>query len=255
MKRILAIVAILGLLSAAMQAQNSLYDQEGTAADGYSALDATGLGPNADPDNSWLNWKAQWGGGSWSGVYGDSGWIEESTSGDTAIDVECDIEMYYTEVFENNKVYFHLGNIYTATTSDKTAYVSGVITYNNGMYIGINFEGTSKDISNMEVDGSGDFTGRILNAMDGTVDVLGRDISGEHFDMEILLDWDGNGWTPPVAYGDGASGTIHDTLWWLVNNGAPGTYNVTWRLRLEPEEHQPDGNYNFDPCIVGAPIL
>lgn len=244
----------MGLLCAALQAQNSLYDQEGTAADGYAAIDATGQGPFADPDNSWLNWKYQYGGGSWSGVYGDSGWIEESTSGDSVIDIECDIEMYYSESFSNNKIYFHLGNLYTATSTDKTAYVAGTFTSNNGMYIGICFTGTGKDETNMEGDGSGGYTGRVFDAMVGTVDVLGRDISGESFDCEFLLDW-GTGWNPPVTYGDGASGTIHDTLWWLVGSGAPGTYNVTWRVRMLPETNQPDGNYNLDPVVVAAPLL
>jgi len=35
----------------------------------------------------------------------------------------------------------------------------------------------------------------------------------------------------------------------------PGTYNVTWRVRMLPEWHQPDGNYNLDPVLVAAPML
>jgi len=248
----ITMLAILALAAMPAMAQNSLYAQEGTGADGYVAINASGQNVAADAD--WTNWKYQYGGGTWSGVYGHNGWIEAATSGDSVLDVEADIEMYYSEEFVNNKIYFHLGNIYTASTADKTALVTGTFTSNNGMYIGICFTGTSKDEADMQKDTGGNYTGVVIDGMVGTIDVLNRDISGEAFDVEFLLDA-GSGLTPPVAYGDGASGTVHDTLWWLVNGGAAGTYNVTWQVRLIPETDQPDGNYNLDPAIVGAPIL
>ena len=251
MKRTLALVAVLALFAMPAMAASSLYDQEGTGADGYAPIDATGQGP-ANPD--WTNWKYQYGGSTWSGVYGDTGWIEESSTGDSVLDVEADIEMYYSEEFSNNKIYFHLGNIYTATVADKTAYVNGTFTSNNGMYIGISFAGTGKTEANMLKDGGGNFTGEVQDAMVGAIDVLGRDISSQNFNVLFLLDA-GAGWTTPVSYGDGASGTIEDTLWWLVNGGAAGSYNVTWLVRMLPELHQPDGNYNLEPVVVVAPTL
>jgi hypothetical protein len=254
MKKLLIMVAILGLFSLPLSAQtNSLYDQEGTAADGYTPIDASGQGPSSDPDNSWLNWKYQYGGGSWAGIYGDAGWIEIASTGDSALDVECDIEMYYSEEYFDNKIYFHIGDPFNAVPADLQATFTGNLVYNNGMYIGVNFTGTSKDETNMEGYPSA-LTGRVFDAMDGTIDVLGRDISGESFDILLELDW-GAGYVPPVSYGDGASGTVHDTLWWLVDSGNPGSYNVTWRLTLEPDPGQPDGNYYFDPLIVSCPTL
>jgi hypothetical protein len=69
------------------------------------------------------------------------------------------------------------------------------------------------------------------------------------------LSWNGGPYAVPVTYGDGASNTIHDTLWWLVNGGAAGSYNVTWLVRMLPAVNQPDGNYNLEPVVVVAPTL
>jgi hypothetical protein len=254
---ILAFLAVAGftyLPAVAQDATGTLYEQEGTAADGYLTIDATGQGPVGDDSDNWTNWKYQYGGGSWSGVYRKSGWLEETSSGDSEIDIECDIEMYYTEEYTNNKMYFHLGNLYTATAADKTAYVDGSFTSNNGMYIGISFDGTSKTADDMLKEGE-NYTGEVRNAMRGTIDVLGRDISAEAFNVKILLTWDGSGPQPPVTYGTGASGTILNTLWWLVNDGQKGSYSVQWSIELLPDIDQADGNYKFDPAIVAAPVL
>ncbi|MBE7559024.1 hypothetical protein HS125_08770 [bacterium] len=79
-------------------------------------------------------------------------------------------------------------------------------------------------------------------------------VQNNSFDLEILLNA-GSGWEAPVAYGDGAHSTIHDTLWWLVGGGAPGTYNYQWRVRLIFDSSQPDGDYHLDPAIIAAPVL
>jgi hypothetical protein len=254
----LAVVGLFTLPAVAQQdADGTLYQQEGTASDGYGVIDATNRGPGGGVDSdSWTNWKYQYGGGTWSGVYRDDGWLEVSTSGDSEIDIECDIEMYYSEEFNYNKIYFHLGNIYTATQADREATVTGTFTSNNGMWIGISFDGTGKTESDLLVDGGGNYTGEVADAMVGTVDVLGRDISAESFNAKILLSSDaGTTWNPPDTFGTGASGTILNTLWWLVNGGAAGTHNVMWSIEMLPDTHQPDGNYNWDPAIVATPVL
>jgi hypothetical protein len=252
---IVAVISLFALPVLAGDAGGTLYQQEGTTADGYAAINADGQGPVGDSAN-WTNWKWQYGSGTWSGVYMDSGWLEESSSGDPNLDIEADIEMYYSESYANNKIYFHLGNIYTATQADKTAYVDGTFTCNNGQYLGISFDGTSKDESDMLKDGGGNYTGEVQDAMVGTKDVLGRNISSENFNVKLLLSWDsGTTYNTPISYGDGASGTIQDTLWWLINGGQKGSYNLKWSVELLPETHQADGNYKFDPALVAAPIL
>jgi hypothetical protein len=258
----MVVFAALALVAMPVSAQPySLYAQEGVVGiDGYEPINAAGK--NTDAGADWKNWKYQYGGGTWSGVYGGGptgtgtggGWIEAGADGDPVIDIEADIEMYYTETFSDNKIYFHLGNIYTADAAAKTAYVNGSFTSNNGMWIGISFEGANKDETNMEKDSGGNYTGRVLNGMVGSRDVMGRSISTESFDVFFALH-DGTGWTAPGSYGDGASGTVTDALWWLVNGGAAGTYNVTWKVVIEPDTHQPDGNYNLDPAIVATPVL
>jgi hypothetical protein len=254
---ILVFLAIAGFVCLPAGAQlNTLYEQEGLAADGYLAIDASGQGPATNPNST--NWKYQYGSGSWSGVYSwdSNAWVETTETGDSDVDIECDIEMYCETTTSNNKVYFHIGNLYTATSSDKTAYVDGTMTSNNGQWIGISFDGTSKTEADFEKDGSGNFTGRILGAMVGTVDAGGRDISAESFDIVVTMTWDGGTtWNVPGSYGDGAHSTITDTLWWLVNNGVPGSYTVQWKIELDPAADQPDGNYHLDPAVVVAPVL
>lgn len=243
-------VAMLALVLAPVQG-GTLYEQEGTADDGTPSIDASGQAPSGSDAAS--NWKYQYGGGSWSGVYaaGD-GWVTVADSGDMDLEVEADIEMYFTQSVSNNKIYFHIGNIYSATTSDLIAFVDGSFTTNNGQYIGISFLGTGKGEADFEKDGSGNYTGKIIDGMQSDRDTWRA--QDNQMDVEIKLNW-GAGWTAPVNYGDGAHSTITDTLWWLVDGGNPGTYNYQWRIRLLPEPHQPDGDYYLDPVVVAAPVL
>jgi hypothetical protein len=210
------------------------------------------------PDRYRTNWIEQQGGGTWSGVYMKNGWLEESSSGDPNLEVECDIELHCSQTISNNKIYFHIGNIYTALQNpqtDLTATFDGTFSSNNGMYVGICFEGTGKGPADMLQD-TGGYTGEIKDAMVGTADVLGRDITGEAFNAKILLSEDGGStWNRPFDYGTDASGTIVETLWWLIAGGGEGTYDVKWKVEILPEAHQADGNYRFDPAIVVAPIL
>ena len=252
-----AMVAFLAAVAGAQAPGGTLYEQEETAWDNQDPVDvdAAGHGPAGNDSDNWTNWKYQYGGGSWSGVYaGSNGWMEETASGDMILDVEADIEMYYTETVSNNKVYFHIGNLYSLTTAQRTAYVSGSYTSNNGMWIGISFDGTTKVEADFEKDGSGDFTGVILDGMQSDYDTWRA--QDNQMDVEIKLSWDGGTtWNPPGAYGDGSHSTIHDTLWWLVDGGAAGTHNYSWRIRLLPDTDQPDGDYYLDPVLVSAPIL
>ena len=226
-------------------ATGSLYDQEGTTADGYGTIDATGQGPAGDAGST-SNWKYQYGSGAYTGIYKASGWMDVSDTGDSTIDIECDIEMFYTETFSGNKVYFHIGDPFAASAADKTAVVDGTFVANNGMYIGISFDGTSKTEADMLMDG-GNYTGEVANALVGTVDVLGRDISAEKFNAKFSLDWSndaGATWSgpqAPVSFGTGASGTILNTLWWLVNNGDKGSYQLKYNIELLMPADQADG--------------
>jgi hypothetical protein len=228
----------------------TLYQQEGTTADGPSAINAAGQ--NTSPDASYTNWKWQTGAGSWSGVYaGANGWIDEATSGDMSLDVEADIEMYVAQTIAYNKVYFHIGNPFTASAADKTAYVNGSMVCNNGQYIGISFLGTGKADADFEKVG-GAYTGKILGGMVSDRDTWRTQTNS--FDVRILLGYNGSTQVP-VNYGDGAHNTVHDTLWWLVNGGAPGSYVYTWQIELLCDPLQPDGDYQLDPVVVAAPVL
>lgn len=260
---ILTVVAVGAFLSVPAMGQSTtgtLYDQEGTSADGYVTINAYGHSP--DPNTaSTSNWKYQYGSGSYTGVYKASGWLDVSETGDSKIDIECDIEMFYTETFSNNKIYFHIGDPWAATSADKTAIVDGTFTANNGMYIGISFDGTTKTADDMLKDGSGNYTGEVAGAMVGTKDVLGRDISSQSFNAKFTLSWSndsGATWSPdtaPVSYGTGASGTVLNTLWWLVNSGQKGAYLLKYKVEMLMPADQADGNYRFDPAIVAAPVL
>ena len=248
---VLAVVAFFAMPSHAL---NTLYGQEGTTADGYSPINAAGVGPATNPNST--NWKYQYGGTHTdSAVYSwdSNAWVESTDNGiDGNLDIECDIEMFVSESITDPKIYFHFGNPYALTESDRTAYVNGTMTSNHGEYVGVTFNGAVKSATSFEMSGS-DFTGRIFDAMVGTIDNHNTAVN-DSFDMEILMSW-GAGYRVPDEYGDGAHSTIHDSLWWLVNDGAPGAYNLTWKITMLPEAHQKDGNYQLDPTIVVAPVL
>ena len=261
MKKAFLVLACVGLLCWCVSAQtysNTYYGQEGTVDDGYAPIDASGQGPTGTNTDHHTNWKYQYGSSSWAGIYSwdSDAWltIYETGDNDGSMEIEVDIEMYVATTIADNKIYFHLGDPFNATTDDKRAYMTGTLNCNNGQYVGISFDGQNKTEDDFEKDGTGAFTGRILDGMVGTVDLNGNDISTEMFDLVVLLSW-GSGYQPPGAYGDGAHSTIHDTLWWDVNNHIPGYYNLSWRIQIEPDTHQADGNYALDPLIVAAPAI
>jgi len=262
MRRILTIALALTFclaMSTAMAAYppsawGTLYEQEGTPDDGYPAIDASGQSGCATMDEAnRTNWKYQYGGTStWSGIFhggAETPWVAEEGEW-PPVQIEADIEMFCEYSMTDPNIYFHLGNIYSATAADKTATISGSFTSNNGQHIGISFQGTDKPDEAFDLN-----TGVIKGGMVGTVDCLNRDISDEAFDIRIRLSW-GSGYQPPSSY----SGSSHPlgmthTLFWLVNAGEPGTYPLTWEFTLMPETDQADGNYNLDPAIVVVPVL
>jgi hypothetical protein len=186
----------------------------------------------------------------------------EVTTGDSKIEIECDIELYYSESFENNKIYVHLGDPFNATAADKTVLVDGTFTSNNGMYVGISFDQTGKDESDLVRDGSNNLTGEVIGAMVGSVDAWGRDISptgtnpATPFNVKLSMSWDaGATFHPPISFGSGSHDTILNTLWWLVDGGAIGTFDLQYKIELLVDAAQPDGTYFFDPAVVASPML
>jgi hypothetical protein len=265
MKKLIVFVVaavVVGLLTLPAMAQysNTLYGQEGTGADGGTAIDASNHGPSSDVTDNYTNWKWQTGAGSWSGVYSWDGdaWLEIASDGDEQIDVECDIELFWSETIENNKIYFHVGNPSTLTTPDKTAYVNGTYAGNHPEYVGISFNGTSKGVDDFETGGPTGYTGKVLGGMVGTIDNHGTDISDKSFDIQFLLSLNGGAYVSPSTFGAGAHETIPATLWWHpadtgMLTALAGT--MSWQVRIFPTAIQADGNYVLDPVIVVAPEL
>lgn len=256
MKKMLAAFAMLAMIFAVAQSAsaddplNNLYGQEGTEADGYEAINAAGMGPAVNPNST--NWKRQFGGTHMDfAVYSwdSSAWVEEWDNDiDGSIDIEADIEMFYSQTITNPKLYFHFGDVSKATADQKSALVAGTFASNNGQYIGISFAGTTKTEEDFNR-----ATGIITDAMVGTTDAGGRLVE-DAFDARFLMTW-GEGYQTPGSFGAGAHETIPATLWWLVNEGAPGAYNLVWKIDLLPTAYQKDGNYNLDPIVVAMPVL
>jgi hypothetical protein len=261
MRKAIALIAIMGLLAMPAMAQtysNTLYGQEGTVADGVNPPDASGQGPAGDAGHS-TNWKYQYGSGTWAGVYSWDGdaWLEVYSTGDSEIEVECDIEMYWSESIADNKIYFHLGDPFNATAGDKTAIVSGTYACNHLMYLGISFAGTTKEEADFETGGPTGYTGRVFDGMVGTIDNHGVDISAESFDIVFLMNCNGGAYTTPCNFGVGAHATILSTLWWHPTDVGMtiGSGVWTWKVIIEPPAGQADGNYVLDPEIVAAPQI
>jgi hypothetical protein len=257
MKKVLAlaiVVAVVGLFTLPAMADptysNTAYGQEGIdGKDGYTAINAAGHGPTGTAGST-ENWKWQTGSGDYSAIYSwdSDAWLVISQHGDSDIDVECDIEMYWSETTANNKIYFHIGNPFTATDPDKTAIVTGTYATNHPMYVGIQFP-TAKTIDLA--------TGIVTDAMEGTLDIGGRSISAEKFDVMFLMRFNGGSYLVPTSFGDGSHGTQHNVLWWdtMKVGNLVGSGTMDFLVKVLPDAGQADGNYNLDPVIVTAPVL
>jgi len=256
MKKVLAlaiVVAVVGLFTLPANAatySNTAYGQEGTIADGYLPVDGAGHGPTGTVSDNYTNWKWQEGSGSYSAIYSWDGdaWLVIATTNSSDIDVECDIEMYWSETTANNKIYFHIGNPFTATDADKTAEVTGTYATNHPMYVGIQFP-TAKTIDLG--------TGIVTDAMEGTVDIGGRSIAGQKFDVMFLMRFNGGSYLVPTSFGDGSHNTQHNVLWWdtMKTGNLVGSGTMDFLVKILPDAGQADGNYNLDPVIVTAPVL
>lgn len=253
---IVAVVAFFAMPAHAQTWSNTLYGQEGTANDGYGTINAAGQGPAGNSSDNYTNWKYQTGAGSWSGVYSWDGdaWLTEAESGDETIDVECDIELYWAETIENNKIYFHVGNTFSLTNPQRTAYVNGTYAANHPEYLGISFQNPPSNKVEADFDLG---TGTIAGGMVGTVDNHGTDISSESFDIQFMLSLNGGAYVPPTSFGAGAHGTIPAALWWspTATGMTLGTGTQSWFVRILPDAGQADGNYILDPVMVAAPEL
>ena len=117
LKALAGLAAMAMMVGTALAAPGSLYLQEGTVNDGTPSINAAGMGPAGDAGST-TNWKYQTGSASWSGIYAGNGWLDIAEVGDASVEVEADIEMFVATTISNNKVYFHLGNLYSATPAE-----------------------------------------------------------------------------------------------------------------------------------------
>jgi len=279
MKRLFVAMVIIGVFAlislpafAEVVYDGTLFGQEGTTQDGYSTIIGSRPGHSMD-NNSIENWIDAKGWSQSADIYswGD-GWLNVSTAGtdNGNLDVEADIEMYISSTIENHKMYFHIGNIFTALQNPGaylTAIAHETFITNHPMWVGVSFDGSP---GKTEANFVTTFTdGRIKDAMvgktrgDGStmtegVDggVLGHGIKTK-FDATILRSIDyGATWQPPAVFGDGADGTLHRVLWWArLPVTDTGVHQLYWLVQLHPNAAQQDGNYHLDPVFVAAPEL
>jgi phage gp45-like len=248
MKTTISLLAMLALaVMPAFAAAGTLYQQEEGTND-QDPVEVNAAGANSNADASWTNWKYQYGSASWSGIYaGSDGWLNIAGGDETQdLKVEADIEMYCATTLVNGNIYFHVGNPYNLTQGQRTAYASGTMASNNGQYIGLYLPGKAEGDINFT-------TGVITNGMHSDHDTYRA--QNNNMDLKLLLAVDGGAYEPPLTYGEGSHGTIVDTLWWLVNGGAPGSYTLSWLVEILPIANQPDGDYYLDPTVVTAPVL
>jgi hypothetical protein len=173
------------------------------------------------------------------------------------VQVSLEVEMYGAYEIQGNKCYVHLGRPFEVAAEVLRLRPTGSFTSTTGMYMGLNLSGVGKPGQDpIERDVHGNPTGRILGAMAGTKDVLGRSIADEAFDVMVLMSWNGGAsYNPPSYFGASPDGLVTRTLWWLIGEGVPGQYPLGWDIRLLPDMAQADGNYCFGAEIVLAPRL
>ena len=241
---LIGLVGILALLVAPVMGQ-TLYEEEGTGADGTPSINAAGKGPTNNPSRK--NWKYQYGSASqssvWSGGYNGE-YVEEPANPETvAIEVEADVELFTKVTIQGNHIYFHLGNIYDASASDLRANVTGTYQTNHAWHHGIYFP--DKDSADFQTDGGSGLTGVILGGMKSTVGAMGN---SQNQSMDIKILWNhGSGLEAPASFGS------DKVLWWP--SVPKGTYNFYWQVTLMPTANQADGDYYLDPVVMTSPAI
>jgi len=174
----------------------SLYDQEGTPDDGYPEVNAAGKGPTGTVNDSYTNWKYQYGSAMWSAVYaGESGWIAIGGEEPPRLRIEADIEVQMTACG------------FSTSTGEQAVGLGMLLESNTGSYVAI-----ERPESRPRTRG-GAAVARSSSPSEGdTVPALGtNDGPSRPPDFEL-----------PGRFG-GVSA-------WLVAGGRPGRYRLAWDL-------------------------
>ncbi len=207
----------------------TLYEQEGTAADGYQAIDASGRGPSGDATDNYTNWKYQYGSYAWFGVYSwdEDAWVEETDTGDGQLEIEADIEVY------------SFGSFASPTGAGGwMADVSGHLVSNGGQYVGISVD-SSKQLALMP---------RELD-----VPLRENNVPTDTPEANVALSMNGGPWRLPREDGWPQSTGTQNTAWWLVADGASGAHTVRFQMRGLRDQAEPDSG--LAPTIWLASVL
>lgn len=248
MRTLMTVVAIAVLLSVTglcFGQTNGLLDEWGpTVASGFSS-DYGGT-----PGTVGSNWSKTWDASTFSGIYDTDGWAVPQSTGPDAIHIAADIEMWVATSLDANNIYFHFGDTRGASESQ---IVDANVQCNNGMWLGISFPGgdLGKLYNKDHATNPTTCEGFIL---EGTEDVMGRDISGETLPVRIQMK-DNDPWRYCEAVNDSPAAAPVWAIWWLVNNGDPGNHNYQFKFTANPTSYHADGHYELDPAIVLAPEL
>lgn len=261
MSKFVTILALIALMAMPVMAETVWDDELSTGRDGTSSIKA-GNSPDASGKTAVDNWNTVFGDPqSFAGVYDfGSGWIKTSGSGEPGIiNIECDIEMYVNQTLDAGDVYFHLGNLSTATPDDKTAHVFGSFQSNNGQYVGLVFPNDCADNLVSTVANQGIIPGGMKGTFDSRVGADRQSISTKSFPLTITMytynDPSHTTYRGPDSFGPGSDNTVNNALWWKVADGATGTWNYVWKVVINPAIDQADGDYGLDPIVACSPAL
>jgi len=199
----------------------TLYEQEGTEADGYLPVNAGGKGPAGDQSDNWTNWKYQYGSASWSAVYSaGEGWVEEQGSGEMRLRIEADIEVY---------------SWYGAGSSGQTssAQVTGTLTSNTGQYVGISL--------------SDERAARVESNRSKRLGSVGSRVS-------LAMRTDAGAWRRPDLYHISEARPPTETAWWLVKRGSAGSFALQWCVFFSDAQAAETASPEA-PTVVVASVL
>jgi len=234
--RFALLVAAAALISSPVQASVSpvppvdgtRYQNEGTPADGYPSIDASGRGPAGDISDNWTNWTYQYGSASWSAVYGaEDGWVQVASSGEMKLQIEADIEAYAAGSFSAGM-----------SGQGWTGRVSGNLVSNGGQYVGLALAA-----------GSPSAPARLRAASQ-------RSTLYRRGSLNVALSTDAGPWrwpqlTCPSPAGEGEE----DAAWWLVERGSAGSFVLEWGLFNEESEERGPPAPAFAPTVIVASVL
>jgi hypothetical protein len=169
--------------------------------------------------------------GNWfRGSGGVDGWVFSTgnPAGPAILDVQADVSVWETDVWNNSQFYFHFGNSGSLTDTDKSAIISGTVESNTPIDVQIYSPLATCDISKLTMVSTDTYEGT---------------------NFTIGLKWEYLTGTTWNLCADKAINRVQAYPLLGV-----GVNPVSIRVTADPAKYQADGHYHLDPIVACTPV-